>query len=99
MTSSFAPLKHRTFAFVWTGPLVSNIGTWMQPVALGYYVAHSTAPAIRPPIIAVAEFAPTALFGPIGGALADRMSRRALFMTGTAVQGLLAVALSLLFVG
>ncbi len=97
--SSFAPLHHRVFAFVWTGSLVSNVGTWMQTAALGYYVADRTSSAIWPALIAAAEFAPTALLAPIGGALADRMSRRALFMTGTAVQGTFAMVLAILFMG
>ncbi len=96
---SFSPLRHRTFAFVWTGALVSNVGTWMQTAALGYYVAKTTDSALWPALIAAAEFAPTALFGPVGGALADRMSRRTLFITGTAIQGVLAGLLAMLFLG
>ncbi|HEU5299044.1 MAG TPA: MFS transporter, partial [bacterium] len=36
--SPFAPLRHRNFRLLWTGMVVSNTGSWMQFVALGYLV-------------------------------------------------------------
>src|SRR5213592_579730 len=95
MGRPFAPLRHRTFAAVWAGSFVSNIGTWMQTAALGFYVAHTTKSAFWPGLIAAAEFAPTGLLAPFGGALADRWSRRALFLTATLCQAALAAALAI----
>jgi MFS family permease len=91
---SLRPLRHPAFRAVWFGSLVSNVGTWMQTAALGYYVAHLTHSAAWSAVTAAAEFAPTALLGPIGGALADRMSRRALFLAGSIAQAALAVVLT-----
>jgi MFS family permease len=93
-----APLRDRTFRAVWFGSFVSNIGTWMQAAALGYYVADLTRSAGWTAVTAAAEFAPTALLSPIGGALADRVSRRALFLAGTIAQALLASVLTVLMV-
>ena len=39
---SVAPLRSRDFSIMWIGALFSNIGTWMETVALGYYVADTT---------------------------------------------------------
>jgi hypothetical protein len=39
---SFAPLRHREYALLWTGAFVSNIGTWMESIALGIYVQDHT---------------------------------------------------------
>ena len=96
MTSSLAPLRHRPFRVVWTGALVSNIGTWMQAAALGYYTAHLTKSAGWSALVAAGEFAPTALLGPIGGALADRLSRRAVMIASALVQAVLATGLTVL---
>lgn len=92
--SLFAPFRHRGFAVVWTGAFVSNVGTWMQAAALGYYVAHMTRSAGWSAVVAAGEFAPTALLGPIGGAIADRWSRRTIFLVTTLVQGVFAAALT-----
>lgn len=96
MASSFAPFRHRDFALFWAGAFVSNIGTWMETVALGYYVAHRTHEAQWSGIIAAAGFLPIALVGPIGGALADRRSRRWLLLTTTLVQTAIAFTITVL---
>jgi hypothetical protein len=31
--SAWAPLRHRTFAAMWSAQFVRNIGSWMQTVA------------------------------------------------------------------
>ncbi len=96
--ASLAPMRHRAFRAVWFGSFVSNVGTWMQAAALGYYVANLTHSAAWSAVTAAAEFAPTALLSPIGGALADRMSRRALFLSGTIAQTVLATVTTMLMV-
>src|SRR4051794_19065626 len=90
MSSTFAPLRNRAFRLVWSGSVVSNVGTWMQAAALGYYTAHLTHSAGWSALVAAGEFAPTALLGPIGGALADRFDRRKVFLGATLVQAVLA---------
>jgi predicted MFS family arabinose efflux permease len=91
-----APLRHRAFRAVWTGSAVSNVGTWMQTFALGYYVADLTEQAAWSGAIAAAEFLPTAVLGPVGGALADRYSRRGLLLVTNLAQGVLAAILTVL---
>ena len=36
--ASLRPLRHRDFALVWSAALVSNVGSWMQTVAVGVLV-------------------------------------------------------------
>lgn len=93
---SLAPLRHRPFAALWTGAFFSNIGTWMETVAVGILVTEATGQAVWATLVAAAAFAPNALIGPIGGALADRIPRRRLLLGSTAVQTLLAGALTAL---
>src|SRR5258706_3456923 len=94
---SFAPLRHPAYARLWSGAFVSNIGTWMETVALGIYVTKLTHEAAWTGTIAAAAFVPIAFFGPIGGALADRFPRKWLLMATTIVQTGLASLLAVLF--
>jgi MFS family permease len=96
VTSTFAPLRHRSFALFWSGAFVSNIGTWMETVALGYYVTETTQAAAWAGAIAAAGFLPTAFLGPVGGALADRFPRKAILLTTTLVQVAVAAAVATL---
>jgi MFS family permease len=96
--TSFAPLRHRDFARFWTGAFVSNIGTWMETVSIGVYVTEATHQAAWTGAVAAAGFVPTAVLGPIGGALADRLERRKLLLATTVVQTAMATLLTTLFV-
>lgn len=91
--SAFAPLRHRAFALIWIGAFVSNIGTWMETVALGFWVEDETGQALWPGIIAAAGFVPIAVLGPIGGAVADRRSRTITLAITTLVQASVAATL------
>jgi MFS family permease len=94
---ALAPLRHRAYLRLWTGAFVSNIGTWMETLALGLYVQNVTHQAAWTGTIAAASFVPIAFFGPIGGALADRFPRKWLLMITTFVQTGLAALLAVLF--
>ena len=83
------PLAHRNFALFWSGALVSNIGTWLQNVALQWLVFEITHSAFWVAMVTFVQFFPTLLFGLFGGLLADRRDRRlVLFATQTVGMGL-----------
>jgi MFS family permease len=94
--SPFRPFRHRAFATVWTGSFVSNIGTWMETVAIGVYVTQATGQAAWTGTVAALTYVPTVLLGPFGGALADRFDRRRFLVAVTLFQTLLAVLLTVL---
>jgi len=79
---------------MWFGALVSNVGTWMETVALGYYVADTTGRASWSAIVAAAGFVPGAILGPIGSAMADRLRRRRVLMTTNAIAAVIAAGLA-----
>jgi MFS family permease len=95
---SLAAFRHPPYARLWTGAFVSNVGTWMETVAIGIYVTDKTGQAAWTGTVAAAAFVPIAILGPVGGALADRIPRRSLLMTTTLVQTGLAALLTTLFV-
>jgi MFS family permease len=93
---SFAPFRHRRYAAFWTGAFASNIGTWMETVAVGILVTKATGQVSWTGLVAAAGFVPMALLGPVGGALADRVPRRPLLITMSTVQATFAGVLTLL---
>jgi MFS family permease len=93
---SLAPLRHRSFALLWAGAFASNIGTWMETVGVGILVTTTTGRAGWTGLVAAAAFVPNAVLGPLGGALADRLPRKRVLITTTAVQIVLAGTLTLL---
>lgn len=76
--SALRPLRHRDFRLLWTGLLVSNTGTWMQFVAVGYLVDRLTLSPFYLGVLALAQAVPRFVLAPLGGALADRWDRKAL---------------------
>jgi MFS family permease len=94
--SPFRPLRHRGFAIIWAGAFVSNIGTWMETVAVGVYVTQTTGQSGWTGTIAALAYVPTVVLGPLGGALADRFDRRRYLAAIALLQMLLAGLLALL---
>lgn len=92
---TFAPFRHRAFTLVWLGALVSNVGTWMETTALSYYVAD-TSNVSSSGLVAAAGFIPAAILGPVGGAWADRFSRRRLIISANAVSVVIAASVAVL---
>jgi MFS family permease len=90
--ASFRPLRSRNFALIWSAALVSNVGSWMQTVALGVLVFARTDRPGWTGLVAAAGFLPIGLLAPLGGALADRLDRRRwLIVTTLAEMGFAAV--------
>jgi len=96
--SPFRPFRHRAYATIWAGGFVSNIGTWMETVAVGVYVTQTTGQAGWTGTIAALTYLPTVLLGPVAGALADRFDRRRYLVSMVLFQTALAAALAVLAV-
>ncbi len=85
---AFAPLRRRNFRLLWTGMLISQTGSWMQFVALGYLIDQLTKAPIYLGLLGLAQAVPRLLFAFIGGVAADRMDRRrVLFLTNVLATG------------
>jgi MFS family permease len=94
--AALRPLRYRNFAILWTASLVSNIGTWMQTVAIGALVVARTGQASWAVLVAAGAFLPIGLLSPVGGALADRLPRRPVIAAGNLAEALVAAALAAL---
>ncbi|WP_338872541.1 MFS transporter [Myxococcus stipitatus] len=94
--SSLRAFEHPGYLAVWLGALISNIGTWMETVAMGVYVTQETGRAEWTGGIVALSFLPSVVLSPLGGALADRFDRRAYVAVGATVQLVLAAVLTVL---
>lgn len=90
------PLLRRDFAVIWVAALVSNVGTWMQTVAVGVLIAEVTGQAGWTGLVAAAAFLPVGLLAPVGGAMADRVDRRRWLLLTTVGETLFAAGLAVL---
>jgi MFS transporter, DHA3 family, macrolide efflux protein len=66
----------RTFVIVWSGQLVSLLGSGLTGFALGVWVYQRTGSATKFALIALAATLPGILISPLAGVLVDRWDRR-----------------------
>jgi MFS family permease len=94
---TFASLrKHRNFRLFFTGQVVSVSGTWMQNVALAWFVYELTHSPLAVGILTFCRFSPQTVFGLFAGVLADRIDNRRLVITTQAASMAVSVALAAL---
>jgi MFS family permease len=82
---TFHSLRYRNYRLFFGGQIVSQTGSWMQRIALGWYVLQLTHSPFDVGVMAFAQFFPYMLFGLFAGVLADRLdARRTVIGTQTA---------------
>ena len=90
----------RTFLIVWSGQLVSLMGTAMTRFALLIWAYQQTGAATSVALLGFFAFAPFVLLGPLAGAVIDRVDRRIVMIVADLGAGLSTLAvLALLATG
>ena len=74
--------KFNRFLLLWSGELVSSIGSGLTSFGLGVYVFRQTGSAADMALVSLLAFLPTLLLSVPAGVLADRCDRRGLMMVG-----------------
>jgi MFS family permease len=92
----FAALSYRNFTLLWTSLLVSNAGTWMQNVALGWWAVHLPHPALTVGLLGASQAIPMLILPPLGGAVADRVNRLTLLKYTQTIMLVLAAVMAVL---
>lgn len=96
----FVALRYRDFRLLWIGLLVSNLGTWMQFTAMGFFVARMAGSAHQAAldlgILGAARAIPVLLLSPLAGVIADRLPRRRVLLVTNTTMALAALILALL---
>lgn len=81
----YPALRHRNFTLIWSGLLISNMGTWMQNVAQSWLIYKLTGNnPLYLGFLGLSFAIPMIVVPPIGGAVADRVDRiKLLYITQT----------------
>jgi MFS family permease len=92
-------LSVRPYRWYWGSQWPVFLGTWMQVVALGYYVYKTTGSQTAVGIVGAADGIPSVVLSLYGGVLADRLPRRRILLVTQTVLGLSAAVLAILVAG
>jgi len=79
----FASLRHRDYRYFWMGALVSNVGTWMQNVGVGWVVfdlTRNSDPSLALGVINFLTLIPMTVLTLFAGVIADRFDRKRLIV-------------------
>ncbi|GAB4399602.1 MAG: MFS transporter [Anaerolineales bacterium] len=94
MSLHFPPsLRHRPFALLWGGLLISVAGSQMQLWALFWHIREITPEPMALGAVGAARILPVLVFALIGGAIADSASRRKVMFFTQFLMMLVALAL------
>ncbi len=92
----FAALRSRNFTLLFTGLIVSNVGTWMQNVAGGWLVLQLTNSPLWLGLLGLSFALPMVILPLFAGAIVDRVNRIHLLYVTQTLQMLSAFALAAL---
>lgn len=95
----FSSLRIRNYRLYFIGQGLSQIGSWMQIVALGWLVLVLTGSGTQLGAILAFRFFPQLFGGPFGGIFADRYSKRHVLLVTQLASALVALAMAVLVFG
>jgi hypothetical protein len=86
--------KHRNYRLFFMGQVVSLSGTWMQNVAMYWFVLTLTHDPFAIGILSICRFGPFTVFGLFSGVIADRFDNRKTVIVTQSVQMVLSAVLA-----
>jgi MFS family permease len=99
VSRTFSSLRYRNYRLFFAGQIVSQTGSWMQRIAMGWFVLQITHSAFAVGIMALSSFLPFTLFGLFAGVITDRVDARKLVIGTQAAQLVSAAALAWIALG
>jgi len=87
--SPFAVFRNRNFSKMWTGQLVSTMGTALTSLAASIYVFRLTNSAMSVGLMLMATAAPSLLVGLFAGVLVDRFDRKRIMIAADLMRAVL----------
>jgi DHA3 family macrolide efflux protein-like MFS transporter len=89
-------LFNRNFVLLWQGQLVSQIGNQAHVIALMFWTLEATRSASLMGLLGMSAALPGVLIAPLGGAIADRHSRKGILVIADLVRGVVVLLLAAL---
>ncbi len=89
-------LQNRNFRIFTLGSVVSNLGTWVQRMAVGWLAWQLTESGAWLGIVAFSDLFPTIVLAPLTGAVADRVDRLAMMTITQMLMLIQAITLAVL---
>ena len=93
---TFSSLTLRNYRLYFIGQGISQIGTWMQIVGMGWLVLQLTGSGVALGTLLGLRFTPLLFAGPLGGAIVDRFNKRRLVLIIQSAFAITAFALAIL---
>ena len=84
--SPFAVFRNRSFTLLWTGQLVSTIGSSLTSLAAGILVYRLTGSALSVGLMLMATAVPTLLVGLVAGVFVDRYDRKRIMIAADVIR-------------
>ena len=84
--SRLSLLSDRSFVAVWVAGASMSTVRWLEMLAIGVFVFDTTASPFLVALMIVLRMLPLALFGLLGGALAERFNRQSILLIGLVTQ-------------
>jgi len=98
MTSLLQMIKSmHTFTIIWTGQLISTIGSGLTGFALGVWIYEQTGSPTLFAISLFVYFLPRVILSPFAGVLADRLDRRIVMLVSDSLAALATLTIASLY--
>ncbi|MDP7161607.1 MAG: MFS transporter [Dehalococcoidia bacterium] len=92
-TGPLRSLRNSTFRWLWAAGLMIGFGNWMQRLTISWLVLDQTGSVFLTAVSFAIRSAPNLVFGPFGGAIADRYPRRKVLIITAGVKVFVALGL------
>jgi MFS family permease len=94
--SPFAVFQNRNFSLLWTGQLVSTVGSALTSLAASIYIFRLTGSALSVGLMLMATAAPSLLVGLFAGVFVDRYDRKKIMITADILRAILILLIPVL---
>ena len=94
--SPFSVFRNRSFSLLWTGQLVSTIGTALSSLAASIYIYRLTDSALSVGLMLMATAAPSLLVGLFAGVFVDRYDRKKIMIAADILRAILILLIPVL---